>query len=64
MIDVEEGEMAVFLLCHKEKGVKHVEELGHVEQPGHVQGSQGLGAGMNILKNHISGQIIRLVENS
>ena len=58
MIDVEEGEMAVFLLCHKEERVKHVEELGHVEQPGHVQGSQGLGAGMNILRYHISDQII------
>ena len=43
MIDVQEGEMGVLFLGHKEEGVEHVEELGHVEQPSHVQGPEGLG---------------------
>ena len=39
---MQEREVAVLLLQHKEEGVEHVEEFRDVENPGEVQGSDGL----------------------
>ena len=42
VVNMQEREVAEFLLQHEEEGVEHVEELGDVENPGKIESSDGL----------------------
>ena len=42
VVNMQEREVAEFLLQHEEEGVEHVQELGDVENPGQTESSDGL----------------------